>query len=62
MKKGTTVIDLTTLVEHWGSGYPSPFEEPCMARSKVALDDAGGLTQYGVNLVTLHPGAWASQR
>ena len=42
MKKGTTVIDAATLVEHKGGGYPSPFEEPCRDRSKLALGDAGG--------------------
>jgi uncharacterized cupin superfamily protein len=61
-QKGTTVIDPATLTERTGSGYPAPFEEACMARSKVALGDAGGLTQYGVNLVTLQPGAWSAQR
>lgn len=61
-KPGTTVIDPATLTERKGSGYPAPFEEPCMARFKVALGDAGGLTQYGVNLVTLQPGAWSAQR
>jgi len=28
----------------------------------VQLGDAGGLTQFGANLVTLPPGGWASQR
>lgn len=60
--QGTVVIDPAALAEKKGSGYPAPFEEPCTARSKVALGDAGGLTQYGVNLVTLEPGAWSAQR
>ncbi len=59
---GTNVINPADLPVRKGSGYPSPFEEPCMARAKVALGDAGGLTQYGVNLVTLQPGAWSAQR
>ena len=45
-----------------GSRYPSPFNEPCMNRSKAILGDVFGLNQFGVNLVTLAPGAWSSQR
>lgn len=45
-----------------GSGYPHPFDGPCAAREKRALGDAFGLTDYGVNLVTLPPGAWSAQR
>lgn len=45
-----------------GSGYPSPFEEPCADRTKWALGDGFGLTDFGVNLVTLNPGAWSAQR
>jgi uncharacterized cupin superfamily protein len=29
---------------------------------RQALGDAAGLTQFGVNLLTLPPGAWSSQR
>ena len=45
-----------------GSRYPSPFDEPCRGRSWLRLGDAAGLTQFGVNLVTLESGAWSSQR
>lgn len=45
-----------------GSGYPAPFNEACGAREKRALGDALGLTQYGVNLVHLPPGASSAQR
>ena len=45
-----------------GSRYPKPFDEPCQGRTLVLLAAAGGLTQFGVNLTTLAPGAWASQR
>lgn len=45
-----------------GSGYPSPFDEPCKARSRRRLGDVFGLTDYGVNIVELPPGAWSSQR
>ena len=45
-----------------GSRYPPPFNEPCMGRSAIQLGIAAGLTQFGVNLVTVKPGAWSSQR
>lgn len=45
-----------------GSSYPPPFDTPCKARRAVRLGIAAGLTQFGVNLVTLPPGAWSSQR
>ncbi|HEY2675479.1 MAG TPA: cupin domain-containing protein [Steroidobacteraceae bacterium] len=45
-----------------GSRYPAPFHEPCVARARQRLGDAGGLTQFGVNLLRLAPGAWSSQR
>jgi uncharacterized cupin superfamily protein len=45
-----------------GTLYPSPYDAPCRARQRQKLGDAAGLTQYGVNLLTLPPGAWSSQR
>lgn len=42
--------------------YPPEFAGKLAGRSFRRLGDAGGLTQFGVNLVTLAPGAWASQR
>ena len=45
-----------------GSGYPSPFDEPCRLRKRWRLGDAAGLTQFGVNHMRLPPGAWSSQR
>jgi uncharacterized cupin superfamily protein len=35
---------------------------PCRGRSWRRLGEAAGLTQLGVNLVHLAPGAWSSQR
>ena len=45
-----------------GSGYPAPFHEPCMDRTRVRLGAAAGLRQFGVNRLTLLPGTWSSQR
>jgi uncharacterized cupin superfamily protein len=55
-------IDIASLPTITGTLYPSPFDEPCRARHRTRLADAAGLTQYGVNLVRLEPGAWSSQR
>lgn len=43
-------------------GYPEPFWKALVGRERKRLGDAAGLTQFGVNLVTLKPGAWSSQR
>ena len=55
-------LDLSSIPVNSGTGYPEPFAEAVNGRSKQALGDAGGLTQFGVNLVELQPGAASSQR
>src|SRR5262249_37499242 len=45
-----------------GTTYPPPYVEPCRARERLRLGDAAGLTQFGVNLLRLPPGAWSAQR
>jgi uncharacterized cupin superfamily protein len=55
-------IDLAAAPRRDGTLYPPPFDEPCRARRRVRVGDAAGLTQFGVNLCTLPPGAWSSQR
>ena len=45
-----------------GSRYPPPFDVPCRQRGTRRLAEAAGLSQFGVNLVKLSPGAWSSQR
>ena len=45
-----------------GTGYPAPFREMVAGRSWQALGDAFGLTDFGVNLCTVLPGAASSQR
>ncbi len=55
-------IDIGNAPQRIGSGYPAPFHEPCAARVRKQLGDAGGLNDFGVNLLTLPPGAWSSQR
>jgi uncharacterized cupin superfamily protein len=55
-------IDLAAVPVGRGSGYPSPFDEPCATRTRKRLGDAGGLSDFGLNLMTLPPGGWSSQR
>ncbi|HEX5354019.1 MAG TPA: cupin domain-containing protein [Rhodanobacteraceae bacterium] len=55
-------IDLASVPQRIGCGYPAPFDKPCANRKRRRLGDAGGLTDFGVNLLELPPGAWSSQR
>jgi uncharacterized cupin superfamily protein len=55
-------IDPSAVRVSKGSSYPPPFDEPCRGRTAERLAAAGGLTQFGVNVITLAPGAWSSQR
>ncbi|MFO1084692.1 MAG: cupin domain-containing protein [Reyranellaceae bacterium] len=53
------VIDLPVRV---GTDYPAPHDLPCRQRRRQALGDVFGLSQFGVNVLELPPGAWSSQR
>jgi uncharacterized cupin superfamily protein len=55
-------IDVAAITPVIGSLYPAPFDLPCRARERRRIGNEAGLTQYGVNLLRLSPGAWSSQR
>ena len=55
-------IDLHKVPALTGTGYPAPYAGAVSGRSRKRIGDAGGLTQYGVNICTLKPGAASSQR
>ena len=55
-------IDIEAAPVRVGSGYPPAHAAPCAARVRRRLGDAGGLTAFGVNQLTLPPGTWSSQR
>ena len=55
-------IDIASVPERRGSGYPAPFHLKAGERVRQALGDAGGLNDFGVNVLKLPPGAWSSQR
>ena len=55
-------LNLDVLPVRTGTGYPAPFDTPCLDREGIDLSTPGGLTQFGARLVTLPPGSWSSQR
>lgn len=55
-------IDPATAPRTRGSDYPAPLDAPFADRVRVRLGDAAGLTQFGVNLTELPPGAVSSLR
>lgn len=55
-------IDLATVPVKTGSIYPEPYAAQMRGRSSLRLGQAGGLTQFGANLVILEPGARSSLR
>ncbi len=55
-------IDLDAVESFTGSTYPEPYAAQMGGRAFQALGDAAGLTQFGVNLVTMPPGAISSLR
>ncbi len=48
--------------QHRGADYPPPLDEPCRTRARAMLGDLFAITDFGVNLLTLPPGGWSSQR
>jgi uncharacterized cupin superfamily protein len=55
-------IDVAVISARVGTGYPAPFNSDCAGRIRKRLGDAGNLAAFGVNLMSLPPGKWSSQR
>ena len=55
-------VDLAAVPQIKGVGYPAPFAAACADRIRQRLGNAGGLTDFGINLMRLPPGNWSSQR
>jgi uncharacterized cupin superfamily protein len=55
-------IDIDKVPADATISYPKPFDKMVEGRSRRRLARAAGLTQFGVNLCTLKPGAASSQR
>lgn len=55
-------LDLSKIEARGGSGYPGKLADPVAGRTGQRLGDAGGLTQFGANLIHLEPGSASSLR
>lgn len=55
-------VDIESAPQVNGTSYPDAFAGPCLPRRRWRLGDAGGLTQFGVNLLRLPDGAWSALR
>lgn len=55
-------VDIETAPRIDGTSYPDEIAGPCLSRRRWRLGDAGGLTQFGVNLLCLPDGAWSALR
>lgn len=55
-------LDITAAPIRTGSDYPEPYAGQMAGRSSRRLGKLAGLTQFGVNIVYLEPGAVASLR
>ncbi|KGI78354.1 cupin domain-containing protein [Oleiagrimonas soli] len=55
-------LDLDRIPARRGSSYPPPHDAICTERLRQRLGEAGGLTDFGVNLLQLPPGVSSSQR
>lgn len=55
-------IDIASVPQRKGTGYPSPYNEKSLDRLRQRLGDAGGIKDFGVNITQLPPGGWSAQR
>ncbi len=55
-------LDLSKVPVKTNSIYPAPYDAEVARRWSMRLGEAGGLTQFGVNIVVLPPGAKSSLR
>ena len=55
-------VDISKAVVRTIAGYPGGLHQGTEGRTKIMLGDVCGLTQFGVNLTRLEPGAWSAQR
>jgi uncharacterized cupin superfamily protein len=55
-------VDIAKVSVRSGTFYPAEFQAECAGRHKQALGDVVGLTQFGVNITRIAPGAASSLR
>lgn len=61
-EKPPVALNAADITPRVGSNYPPELAVAVAKRAKRVMGDKFGLTQFGVNLVTLEPGAWSSHR
>jgi|SRR6185312_4985736 len=55
-------VDIDKVKTVSGTAYPAEFQAECRGRHKQAIGDAVGLTQFGVNITRIDPGAASALR
>ena len=55
-------VDIAKVPVKSGTFYPAEFQAECKGRHKQAIGDAAGLTQFGVNITRISPGAASALR
>jgi uncharacterized cupin superfamily protein len=55
-------IEIAKALVRTKSAYPQPYKSVADGRQKTALGDVAGLTQFGVNITRLKPGAASALR
>jgi hypothetical protein len=55
-------VDIAAAPVREDSSYRAHFNVPCMSRVRKRLGLGGGLADFGVNMTSLPPGCWSSQR
>ncbi len=55
-------IDLSNVPRKTGSIYPAPHDRAVAGRWSLRVGQAGGLTQFGANIVVMPPGTLSSLR
>jgi uncharacterized cupin superfamily protein len=58
----TSVVNVNDVTRKTSSAYPAPHVDAIKGRARAVLGNLFSLDQFGVNVVTLAPGAWSSQR
>jgi uncharacterized cupin superfamily protein len=62
MTQKKSVVEISELPVRTGTIYPEAMAKEVKGRSNVALGNTFDITQFGVNITTLEPGAWSSHR
>jgi uncharacterized cupin superfamily protein len=55
-------VDIAKVPVKSGTFYPAQFQAECRGRHKQAIGEVAGLTQFGVNITRISPGAASALR